>query len=271
MKHLFLSGRLTAMLGLSCALGFAALPVHDARSASASGDARATCSGGQSGDKFRIRYRGRVDEAFLECLGRFIRVQYATLDLSADGGAVDLGIAAAHIIKLKQWDVRVIGVCADACANYLVPAARSVSIAEFSLVLLRDAPSEKSARAFEASVREGIRKAVTLPANEIEKIAHENIARNRLSLAAHKNFARVLGVGRYWYKASPAFARGQASVGGNPGAAIPADRAMIEACTSATVARDAWFPKSGADWARVTRRSSSRLLRRPTNGPYACD
>ncbi|GAD80154.1 hypothetical protein [Vibrio ezurae] len=82
-------------------------------------------------------YDGMISgEAVLEAL-RAVResnTQVKKLAITSQGGDMSAGIELGFFIKEHNWDVEVRELCFSACANYVLPAAKSVTIDANSLL-----------------------------------------------------------------------------------------------------------------------------------------
>jgi hypothetical protein len=136
----------------------------------------------------KIRYIGDTDSPLIACITRYINVPNATLTITSSGGEVISSIAAANMIHLLGWKVKVLGKCVSSCGNYIVPAAKHLEVLHYSYIALHGGPpkSEDTARARE-DLREALTQAGTTPEN-LEKNIEFNMKNMRLSSETHEAF-----------------------------------------------------------------------------------
>ena len=77
-----------------------------------------------------IRLEGRIDASTPEALIRRIREtpEIKFIEVNSFGGDAVAAMRVAHILETSQLSLRIAGFCMSACANYLLPAAREVSL-----------------------------------------------------------------------------------------------------------------------------------------------
>lgn len=84
---------------------------------------------------------GSTDSSLVECL-QSAPSQTSKLRITSNGGDAALAIQAAGMVTARDYALIVRGFCFSACANYLVPAARSIEVEPYSIVGLHGAPEE---------------------------------------------------------------------------------------------------------------------------------
>lgn len=232
----------------------------------------ALCESVSEGVSTTVRYIGHTDEHLLRCVIRFSKVRAATWIITSPGGITDFAIAAAYIFKMRQWDIEVVGQCTSSCANYLLPAARGVTVAKYSLVLLHGAPTLLSKQEIEANVRGELSKwQPDASDQQIADIVADTEDQSRSAFAVHADAARALGVGRLWYDFQPNSPSLHAVSTGRKGPLLIADLAMFESCSPRHTRVQYWDPVSEGDWEVVRELFPNvTLLHRADTGPFRC-
>lgn len=86
-----------------------------------------------------VRFTGRISDEAVERLESLLRspagAQVTRLRIESGGGSGLAGIRLGHIVHARALDLVVNRVCGSACAIYVVPAARSVTVEGDALIL----------------------------------------------------------------------------------------------------------------------------------------
>lgn len=140
-------------------------------------------------------YVGETDVEFFECLLQNQEID--RLHITSHGGDVTFAIAGAQEIHRRKINVTIYGFCSSSCANYVIPAAASVTVRYPTLIMLHGAPPGD-----EAALRQSISREFekfSLPDEEkpalIEAQVHKLTAVRRL----HDAFTRQFDIGPLWY------------------------------------------------------------------------
>jgi hypothetical protein len=173
-----------------------------------------------------IHYNGATTLQLVNCLLEAPE-DASRLVITSAGGNVDLAIFAAHVLKARELDVEVVGLCASSCANYLVPAARRVYLDRHSAILVHGAggPPDRE-RLIEALGRSGFSE--TAP--NFEQVVQDNLQRTELTYRLHNNFRREFKVGDGFYNLEDAWTARRALGQGNPSGMIRVDADALRAC-----------------------------------------
>lgn len=95
-----------------------------------------------------LRVSGKIDSALTERVGRVLSTPEGhtidTLVIQSRVGEVEAAIDLAEVIRKHSLVIRVDGVCATACAGFLLPAARTVRASPDALVVLTPGLSPRS-------------------------------------------------------------------------------------------------------------------------------
>jgi ATP-dependent protease ClpP protease subunit len=219
----------------------------------------------------QIRYIGDTDTPLIACLTRFIATPNATLTITSSGGEVISSIAAANMIHLLGWKVKVLGKCVSSCGNYIAPAAKDLEVLPYSYIALHGGPSksEDTARARE-ELREALIRAGTSPEN-LERNIERNMKNMRLSSEAHEAFIQTYRIKRKWYELDSAdLGITQADVTANK--VIIADPEMFASCVGKRPAGRFWFPANQSEKLGMVRTPASlqKMIFRSQLGLYDC-
>jgi ATP-dependent protease ClpP protease subunit len=219
-----------------------------------------------------IRYIGDTDTPLIACITRFINVQNATLTITSSGGEVIGSIAAANMINLLGWKVKVLGKCVSSCGNYIIPAAKHFDVLPYSYIALHGGPakSDDTARARE-DLREALRQAGTTPEN-LEKNIEFNMKNMRLTSETHEAFMRSYKIKRNWYDLdSPDLSITAADAAANK--VVIADPEMFASCMGNLSTERFWFPANQTEKLAMVKTPASlqRMVFRSQLGRYNCD
>jgi hypothetical protein len=91
-----------------------------------------------------VRYIGPTDDTLVACLSKHSRDGKSLL-VSSGGGDASKAIEAGDILSGLHWDVRILGMCASSCGNYIIPSAASVAVEPYSAILLHGGPVDSEA------------------------------------------------------------------------------------------------------------------------------
>ncbi|MFK0299544.1 hypothetical protein ACIQTU_10020 [Brevundimonas sp. NPDC090276] len=144
---------------------------------------------------------GSTDSSLVECL-QSAPSQTRKLRITSNGGDAALAIQAARMVTARNYALIVRGVCFSACANYLVPAARSLEVEPYSIVGLHGAPEE--GEAFIKLIQDEVERQQRQAFPDVsEALVAEGRAKMRDIVvgivASHKQFAIDHDVGGGWY------------------------------------------------------------------------
>jgi hypothetical protein len=220
----------------------------------------------------QIRYIGDTDTPLIACITRYIAMPNATLTITSSGGEVISSIAAANMIHLLGWKVKVLGKCVSSCGNYIAPAAQHLEVIPYSYIALHGGPlgSEDTVRARE-ELREALTRAGTSPEN-LEKNIEFNMKNSRLSSETHEAFMRTYKVKRNWYDLdSSDLGITPADVSADK--VIIADPEMFASCVGKRPKGRFWFPANQIEKLGMVRTPASlqRMIFRSQLGPYDCE
>jgi hypothetical protein len=154
------------------------------------GDPLCTAANGE------IVYAGPTDESLLACLES--NPDATSLRIASLGGPVNPAMAAGRTIAARGMDVTVVGYCASSCGNYIVAAARRLTVLEDSAIMLHGAPLADPQAQREQALR----------AFAVAGIAEDAITEDLLAQAVgmlqqqrdwHEAFAADFAVRSEWY------------------------------------------------------------------------
>ncbi len=198
-----------------------------------------------SGDS-TVLYVGPTDDSLLHCLAEH-RSPGLTLLISSGGGDAVKAIEAANSIAERGWAIRVRGICASSCGNWLIPAASSVTVEPFSAILLHGGPVNSDAYVEAVQDQVEARQRAEYPEVSNEAILEgRRIMRSVMLhlLDAHGAFVEAQDVRPEWYLLD--------EFAGPDGGFSPSDFAVIdpnylERQAPRVEQGDYWFPYSPED------------------------
>ena len=212
-----------------------------------------------------VRYIGPTDEAFAACVGRFAKKSGVKLEITSPGGPVDIAIAASYLVALQKWDVVVRGVCASSCANYVVPAARRLTVLPYSVIFTHGRPELGD----EAGLRSTIARQTGLAGADLDRLVRDTIRRSQTSVDAHTSFAGQLGIGEFWFALDPRLPVREARRAGTAPSLLAMSPEMYAACVG-KAPQFYWFPANEDDWKKIEK-LTAYVVERPDRGsPYQC-
>lgn len=187
----------------------------------------------------QLRYVGPSGASLAACIEAHPGV--GRLVVTSMGGSVRAALASARRVDAAELDVEVVGVCFSSCANYIVPAARTVAVAPFSAIVLHGGPAG-DAETLRASLREALSRAGA-PEPALERHVEIEVAKALELRAEHDQFAARHSVSQEWYDLT-AFANRRAANG--RGAVIAASADWLALCAPELEIADFWFPRDRA-------------------------
>lgn len=187
----------------------------------------------------RLRYIGPSGAPLAACVEA--NAGLARLVITSLGGSVRATLEAAARIDAAGLEVEVVGVCFSSCANYIVPSARSVTVAPFSAIVLHGGPGEQRQQ-LRATLTEALRRAGA-PEPALERLVDQELSKALALRAAHDAFAARHSVSQEWYDLT-AFAR--ADGGRSRAWAVAASPDFLAACVPNTAPAAFWFPRDDA-------------------------
>lgn len=197
-----------------------------------------------------VRYVGPTDDSLLQCLEENSSPGL-TLLISSGGGDALKAIEAANAVAERGWSIKVRGICASSCGNYLVPAASSVAVEPFSAILLHGGPENSDAYIQAVQDQAEARQRADYPEVSDEAILEgRRIMRSVMLrlLEAHEEFVEARHVRPEWYQLDE-FERPD-------GGLSPSDFAVIDPSYLAQQAPRVehagfWFPRSLEDKSKL--------------------
>ena len=173
-----------------------------------------------------IQYNGATTLQLVNCL-LAAPEEADRLVVTSAGGNVDWAIFAANVLKRRNLEVEVVGLCASSCANYLVPAARRFHADRYAAILVHGAPMPPDReRLGEAFKRAGFSE----DSPTFESSLQDNMKRDELTYALHNNFMREFNVGSGYYLLEDVAAGRRALGQESPSGMIRVDPASLKAC-----------------------------------------
>lgn len=173
-----------------------------------------------------IHYNGATTLQLVNCL--LAAPESADrLVVTSAGGNVDWAIFAANVIKRRNLEVEVVGLCASSCANYLVPVARRFVADRYAAILVHGAPMPPDReRLVEAFKRSGYSE----DSPNFESSLQNNMKSDEQTYMLHNNFVREFNVGSGYYLLEDVAAGRRALGQENPSGMIRVDPATLKAC-----------------------------------------
>lgn len=173
-----------------------------------------------------IHYNGATTLQLVNCL-LAAPEEADRLVVTSAGGNVDLAIFAANVLKRRNLEVEVVGLCASSCANYLVPAARRLLADRYAAILVHGSPTPPDREQLvEAFKRSGYSES----SPDFESSLQDNMKRGELTYVLHNNFMREFNVGSGYYLLEDVAAGWRALGQENPSGMIRVDPATLKAC-----------------------------------------
>lgn len=193
-----------------------------------------------------VRYIGPTDDSLLRCLSGHPSPGF-TLLISSGGGDALKAIEAADAVAERGWNIRVRGICASSCGNYLVPAATSVTVEPFSAILLHGGPENSDVYVQAVQDQAEARQRAEYPEASDEAILEGRRIMRSVALRlldAHEAFVQARNVGPEWYLLD--------EFAGPHGGFSPSDFAVADPSyltrQAPGVQQDGyWFPRSPED------------------------
>lgn len=230
---------------------------------------RSECTLGRDG---AVRYIGPTDDSLVACLSEYSRDGKSLL-ISSGGGDASKAIEAGEILTGLHWDVRVLGMCASSCGNYILPSAASVAVEPYSAILLHGGPVDSEAFIRLVQDQAEAKQRAAYPDVTAEVVQQGRTMMRSITMrvvAEHQAFVSEHSVGGDWYDLT--------EFAGPAGGFTPSDFAVVDPTyLSREVSRvrtgDFWFPCTADERAQMTALiTDAQLYYRPErdNQPRIC-
>ena len=146
------------------------------------------------GDK--VHYIGHTGKALKKCL--MDHPQAKTLVITSWGGEVTAALDSANVVAERNMAIHILGICFSSCGNYIVPAAKKLTVLPYSAIALHGAPP-KGETTIRTTVFEALKKA-GLPEEQItEELLDEQVQTILNVRYQHEAFQKQKSVGSAWY------------------------------------------------------------------------
>lgn len=190
-----------------------------------------------------VRYIGGAGDPLLACIGSHSDAK--RLVITSVGGPVSSALRAAQAIHQAQLDLTVLGLCYSSCANYLVPAAGSVSVAPYSAIILHGGPSDDIDE-LRVQLSEALR-AAGAPEAAMERLIEEQLAQALALRREHDEFVSRHVVGRRWYEPAT-LVKIETDHADSPSslAGVAVSEQIFRHCVPNTLIRRYWFPTNAS-------------------------
>jgi len=174
----------------------------------------------------KILYEGGTTLQLVNCL-LAAPADATELVLTSHGGDVEHGIFAGTLVHGLELSVTVIGWCASSCANYILPAAKNVTINEHSVVYVHGAPNPPvRAETEKLFLDNGYDK----DDPTFEFLIDTNVKRGAVRFDLHSNFQRFFDVGEKYYRLGDVYEYQEARYNPELNTLIVVDPKWLKAC-----------------------------------------
>lgn len=234
-----------------------------------------TCESRMVGGKIVVRYIGSTDEPLLKCALQYASLETAKWIITSGGGVSDFAIPVAYLFAARNWEIVVIGHCTSSCANYLVPAAKSVSVEKYSVLLLHGSPHTYEEVINPDAANTVCQEVAKWHPNEtpqqIEVRCRDARDALRSTIAIHDDFAHAMQIGNAWFDFDPRTGSLELFHNGAENGYVMADRELYESCVAGPSDDAYWQPVTEADWNAIGRLiPSKKLYRRRIREKFLC-
>lgn len=213
-----------------------------------------------------IAYAGPTDEGLVACLEDHPAA--TSLRIASLGGPVVPAMEAARIVAARGMDVTVVGFCGSSCGNYVVAAARRLTVLEGSAIMLHGAPLADPAAQREQAVAALTQGGFAEISDALLADAIGQLQRQR---ALHDRFAADFSVGEEWYDLTDYYLALERSSGPVPQLIV--SPAFARACLGHPDIGSYWYPADRAERERLGYRMGSPAMFMGTDlpDPGSCD
>ncbi len=173
-----------------------------------------------------IQYNGATTLQLVNCLMEAPK-DASRLVITSAGGEVNHAIFAAYVVKVRELDVEVVGMCASSCSNYILPSAKRAYLDKFSAILVHGGGTPPDREEMAASIR---RAGYTEDSPAFEQIVSDNLKRSELTYRLHKNFVRDFNIGERLYDLEDIWSARRAMGQQNTSGMIRVDPASLQEC-----------------------------------------
>jgi hypothetical protein len=186
-----------------------------------------------------IAYVGPTDEALLTCLSAHPKA--ISVRITSLGGPVVEAMEAARTIAARNMDVSVAGFCGSSCGNYIIAAARRLTVLPDSAIMLHGAPLA-DAQAQRAQAVAALKAAGIPQRNLTDELVTNAVAQLRQQRRLHDRFAMDFRVGSEWYDLT-AYYRALATIPGE-GPMLLVSPNFARECLGHPKIAAFWYPRT---------------------------
>ena len=195
------------------------------------------------------------------------------IKITSPGGQASASMMSAYTIRAMGLSIVVDRYCNSSCANYLLPAAKSITVPEGSYVMVHGSvgpPEEMRAKIIETMMRES-----RLTRTEAEAQIGPSMRESTIAYEMQQNFKRDFSIRDNFY-AQPTFRElpvGSVIVLRENGerTSILLSATAVRACLPRVKVNSFWFPSSNEQKLEIVNRFSRSTIAFPVvNDPFGC-
>ncbi len=195
------------------------------------------------------------------------------LKITSPGGQASASMMSAYTIRAMGLSIVVDRYCNSSCANYLLPAAKSITVPEGSYVMVHGSvgpPEEMRAKIIETMMRES-----RLTRTEAEAQIGPSMRESTIAYEMQQNFKRDFNIRDNFY-AQPTFREfpvGSVIVLRENGERtnMLVSATAVRACLPRVKVNSFWFPSSNEQKLEIVNRFSRSTIAFPVvNDPFGC-
>ncbi|MCR6659770.1 MAG: hypothetical protein NVV72_10625 [Asticcacaulis sp.] len=147
-----------------------------------------------------LRFIGDTDNLD-SCLNSIESTPVTTILITSGGGDVAKALPVARRLAGLKVKLKVLGVCASSCANYLVPVASEIEIMPFSIIALHGGMDRTFLKTAEGQLRASLSASEPPPsAEETDSIVKAELSKLNMLLDDQEKFQQEYNVGSDWFE-----------------------------------------------------------------------
>lgn len=157
------------------------------------------CEIAQSGE---LRFIGDTDNLD-QCLTSVGSAKITTLSITSGGGDVAKALPVARRVASLKLKLKILGVCASSCANYIVPVASKIEIMPYSIIALHGGVDKSFLSTAETQLRASLANSDPVPSpEETDTIVESELFKLKILLDDQEKFKEEYGVSNDWFELS---------------------------------------------------------------------
>ncbi|ESQ81830.1 hypothetical protein AEAC466_19905 [Asticcacaulis sp. AC466] len=198
-----------------------------------------------------LRFIGDTD-GLDACLNSIGSAKITTLSLTSGGGDVAKALPVARRVAGLKLKLKIIGVCASSCANYIVPVAATIEIMPYSIIALHGGMDKHFLSTAEAQLRASLAASDPAPSpEETDMIVNSELSKLKDLLDDQEKFKDEYGVSSDWFELN-AYKNFEMKDGSGKTPMVAVSESFFKKNLKVNLSRSSWWMKNQTDYNLVS-------------------